>query len=77
MITDSLRKPRFGGVQMDVAWGIGEREIRGERHAQDGADSAPVEAVRLYNQNRTPKSRFAPERDSEIRPPDLTTSHLP
>ena len=66
----------FGGVQMDVARRIGEPEIRGEGHAQDGADSAPIEAVRLDYQDRTPESRFAPERDSEICPPDLTTSHL-
>ena len=28
-----------------------------------------------WNQDRTPKARFAAERDAEIRPPDLTTSH--
>ena len=72
-----LAQAGFGGFQMDVARGIGEPEIRGEGHAQDGADSALVEAVRLDYQDRTPESRFAPERDAEIRPPDLTTSHLP
>lgn len=72
-----LRKAGITGGNEYVAGCIGQPDVRSDHDRNRGRYPAPVERVRLYDQQRPPEPRSRSCRRSEICPPYFASLHLP